>query len=99
MTEPVACERRAVMTTMTWSDDTLAGDPGDARGSALGQRILMTECHFPAGTGTGGLTDRDGLDPADATDRVSPRVRRWGHGRLGPASEGTSLIDTHGLPQ
>ena len=88
------------MTTMTWSEDTSAGDPGDARGSALGQLISMTECLLPAATVEGELTDRDGLDSDGARDRVSPRVRRWAqtHGRPGPASEHL-LIDTHGLPQ
>jgi hypothetical protein len=65
------------MTTMTWSEDTSAADPGDARGSALGQLISMTEYHLPAATVEGELTDRDGLDPAGARDRLSPRVQRW----------------------
>lgn len=83
-----------------WSEGTSDGDPGDARGSAPGQLISMTECHLPAGTVEGELTDCDGLDPDGAKDRVSP-LRRWArtHGRPGPASEGTSLIDTHGLPE
>lgn len=77
VTEPVAFERSAVMTTRTWAEDTSTGDPGDARGSAPGQRISMTECHLPAATVEGELTDPDGLDsPAPRTGCRGGRVRQ-----------------------
>jgi hypothetical protein len=89
------------MTTMTWSEDTSAGDPGDARGSALGQLMSMTECHLPAATVEGELTDRDGLDPRR---RQGPGVASGAapsadSRAAGSGKRGHLLIDTHGLPQ